>query len=138
MNFQRLLLGIQGYWADRGCVIQQPYDTENPPFPFMYFGNGVLVRESHAQLLGAWFYYEVRQEVGYTVEAGTGGFLCDYVAPSLGGCRHFDWVVFDQIPALADEPLQMAWQFNGVQDYYNPFAVGRGSFVITYAGVTGS
>ena len=28
MNFQRLLLGIQGYWADRGCVIHQPYDIE--------------------------------------------------------------------------------------------------------------
>jgi glycyl-tRNA synthetase alpha chain len=28
MNFQRLLLGIQEFWADRGCVIQQPYDLE--------------------------------------------------------------------------------------------------------------
>jgi len=28
LNFQRLLLAIQGYWSDRGCVIQQPYDME--------------------------------------------------------------------------------------------------------------
>lgn len=119
-------------------IYWQPYDTENPPFPFLYFGNGVLVRESHAQLLGSWFYDEVRPEVGYTLEAATGGYLCDYVEPQLGGCRHFDWVVFDQIPGLTAEPRQMAWQFNGPDDYTNPFAVGPGSFVITYAGRTGS
>ena len=28
MNFQQLLLSIQAYWADRGCVLQQPYDVE--------------------------------------------------------------------------------------------------------------
>jgi glycyl-tRNA synthetase alpha chain len=28
MNFQQLLLSIQNYWADRGCVLQQPYDIE--------------------------------------------------------------------------------------------------------------
>ena len=28
MNFQQLLLGIQGYWADRGCILQQPLDLE--------------------------------------------------------------------------------------------------------------
>jgi glycyl-tRNA synthetase alpha chain len=28
MNLQRLLLGIQTYWADKGCVLQQPYDLE--------------------------------------------------------------------------------------------------------------
>ena len=28
MNFQSLLLGIQQFWAERGCVIQQPYDLE--------------------------------------------------------------------------------------------------------------
>ena len=28
MNFQQLLLGIQNYWAERGCLIQQPYDLE--------------------------------------------------------------------------------------------------------------
>jgi glycyl-tRNA synthetase alpha chain len=28
VNFQELLLGIQGFWADRGCVLQQPYDLE--------------------------------------------------------------------------------------------------------------
>jgi len=28
VNFQQLLLGIQGYWADRGCILQQPLDLE--------------------------------------------------------------------------------------------------------------
>jgi len=28
MNFQQLLLGIQGFWAERGCVLQQPLDLE--------------------------------------------------------------------------------------------------------------
>ena len=28
MNFQQLLLGIQQYWGEQGCVLQQPYDLE--------------------------------------------------------------------------------------------------------------
>jgi len=28
MNFQQLLLAIQQYWAERRCVLQQPYDVE--------------------------------------------------------------------------------------------------------------
>ena len=28
MTFQQLLLSIQEYWAEKGCVIQQPYDME--------------------------------------------------------------------------------------------------------------
>ena len=28
MNFQELILTLQRYWADRGCVILQPYDME--------------------------------------------------------------------------------------------------------------
>ncbi|MFH0925953.1 MAG: glycine--tRNA ligase subunit alpha [bacterium] len=28
MNFQDLILTLQGYWATKGCLIQQPYDTE--------------------------------------------------------------------------------------------------------------
>ena len=28
MNFQQLLMAIQQYWAERGCVLQQPYDVE--------------------------------------------------------------------------------------------------------------
>jgi glycyl-tRNA synthetase alpha chain len=28
VNFQQLLLGIQSYWADRGCILQQPFDLE--------------------------------------------------------------------------------------------------------------
>lgn len=26
MNFQQLILGLQQYWADQGCVLMQPYD----------------------------------------------------------------------------------------------------------------
>ena len=28
MNFQQLLLAIQNFWVERGCVLQQPYDME--------------------------------------------------------------------------------------------------------------
>jgi glycyl-tRNA synthetase alpha chain len=28
VNFQELILALQNYWADHGCIIQQPYDTE--------------------------------------------------------------------------------------------------------------
>ena len=28
MNFQELILRLQQYWADQGCVLQQPYDLE--------------------------------------------------------------------------------------------------------------
>lgn len=28
MTFQDLILSLQGYWAQQGCIIQQPYDTE--------------------------------------------------------------------------------------------------------------
>ena len=28
MNFQDLILALQGYWAERGCVLLQPYDME--------------------------------------------------------------------------------------------------------------
>jgi glycyl-tRNA synthetase alpha chain len=44
MNFQRLLLGIQGYWADRGCVLQQPYDLE--------VGAGTMHPDTFLRVLG--------------------------------------------------------------------------------------
>ena len=28
MNFQQLILTLQQFWAERGCVLQQPYDVE--------------------------------------------------------------------------------------------------------------
>ena len=28
MSFQELILALQNYWANHGCIIQQPYDTE--------------------------------------------------------------------------------------------------------------
>ena len=28
MTFQKLILALQNFWADRGCIIQQPYDIE--------------------------------------------------------------------------------------------------------------
>jgi len=28
MNFQEVILGLSGFWAEQGCVIQQPYDVE--------------------------------------------------------------------------------------------------------------
>ena len=28
MNFQQLILTLQEYWGERGCIIWQPYDIE--------------------------------------------------------------------------------------------------------------
>ena len=28
MTFQEIILNLQQYWADEGCVIMQPYDIE--------------------------------------------------------------------------------------------------------------
>lgn len=28
LNFQKLIFNLQKYWADQGCIIQQPYDIE--------------------------------------------------------------------------------------------------------------
>ena len=28
MTFQELIMALQNYWANQGCIIQQPYDTE--------------------------------------------------------------------------------------------------------------
>src|SRR5256885_10886272 len=28
VNYQEMIAALQGYWADRGCVIMQPYHTE--------------------------------------------------------------------------------------------------------------
>lgn len=28
MTFQQIILTLQNYWADRGCVVLQPYDME--------------------------------------------------------------------------------------------------------------
>lgn len=28
VTFQELIMALQHYWADHGCIIQQPYDTE--------------------------------------------------------------------------------------------------------------
>ncbi|MCD6295122.1 MAG: glycine--tRNA ligase subunit alpha, partial [Deltaproteobacteria bacterium] len=28
MNFQELIMALQQYWAEYGCIIQQPYDLE--------------------------------------------------------------------------------------------------------------
>jgi glycyl-tRNA synthetase alpha chain len=44
MNFQRLLLGIQHYWGDRGCVLQQPYDLE--------VGAGTMAPDTFFRVLG--------------------------------------------------------------------------------------
>jgi len=28
VNYQEMLAALQGYWADQGCVVMQPYHTE--------------------------------------------------------------------------------------------------------------
>ena len=44
MNFQQLLQGIQRYWGERGCVLQQPYDLE--------VGAGTMAPDTFFRVLG--------------------------------------------------------------------------------------
>ena len=44
MNFQELLLGIQGFWGARGCVLQQPFDLE--------VGAGTMAPDTFFRVLG--------------------------------------------------------------------------------------
>jgi glycyl-tRNA synthetase alpha chain len=44
LTFQELLLRLQRFWAERGCVLQQPYDTE--------VGAGTMAPETFLRVLG--------------------------------------------------------------------------------------
>src|SRR5437016_1226639 len=43
-TFQELILKLQSFWADRGCVLQQPYDVE--------VGAGTMAPETFLRVLG--------------------------------------------------------------------------------------
>ena len=43
-SFQEIILTLKQYWADRGCVIQEPYDTE--------VGAGTMCPETFLRVLG--------------------------------------------------------------------------------------
>ncbi len=44
ITFQELILRLQGFWAERGCVLQQPYDLE--------VGAGTMSPETFLRVLG--------------------------------------------------------------------------------------
>jgi tetrameric-type glycyl-tRNA synthetase alpha subunit len=44
LSFQELILRLQGFWAERGCVLQQPYDVE--------VGAGTMAPETFLRVLG--------------------------------------------------------------------------------------
>ena len=44
LTFQELLFRLQGFWADRGCVLQQPYDVE--------VGAGTMAPETFLRVQG--------------------------------------------------------------------------------------
>ncbi len=44
ITFQELILRLQNFWAERGCVLQQPYDTE--------VGAGTMSPETFLRVLG--------------------------------------------------------------------------------------
>src|SRR5713226_7184182 len=43
-TFQELILRLQAFWAERGCVLQQPYDVE--------VGAGTMAPETFLRVLG--------------------------------------------------------------------------------------
>ena len=44
LSFQDLLFRLQGFWAERGCILQQPYDVE--------VGAGTMAPETFLRVLG--------------------------------------------------------------------------------------
>ena len=44
MTFQDLIFSLQKFWADQGCIIQQPYDIE--------VGAGTMHPETFLRVLG--------------------------------------------------------------------------------------
>src|ERR1700685_3357544 len=44
LRFQELILRLQIFWAERGCVLQQPYDVE--------VGAGTMAPETFLRVLG--------------------------------------------------------------------------------------
>ena len=47
-TFQEIILGLEKFWADRGCVVQQPYDLE--------VGAGTSAPETFLRVLGPQLY----------------------------------------------------------------------------------
>src|ERR1035437_7120879 len=47
-SFQQIILTLKQYWADRGCIIQEPYDTE--------VGAGTMCPETFLRVLGPELY----------------------------------------------------------------------------------
>ena len=43
-SFQQIILTLKQYWAERGCIIQEPYDTE--------VGAGTMCPETFLRVLG--------------------------------------------------------------------------------------
>jgi len=48
LTFQELILRLQAFWAERGCVLQQPYDVE--------VGAGTMAPETFLRVLGPKLY----------------------------------------------------------------------------------
>src|SRR5438067_49253 len=44
LTFQELILRLQSFWAERGCILQQPYDVE--------VGAGTMAPETFLRVLG--------------------------------------------------------------------------------------
>jgi hypothetical protein len=120
------------YWAPGAA-------QASPPFPFMAL-DWPPVKESHAQLLGSWFGDEIVPGFGHMISGGASGYLCDYTAPWNAGCRDFS-VVFQDFDRRGVQDV-IGWAVNpsspGLYDYTYWYKIGRGAFVVTYAGPTGS
>ena len=97
MTFQDLILTLQNYWASKGCVIHQPYDTEVGagtfhPAVLSWYATTVLdVRGIYLA--------ELRDDTG-----APAGWLRVSISPYLAAPRIYDGV----LPAAIQEPLAIA------------------------------
>ena len=116
-------------------VVWAPYDVSDPPFPYFMDLGGTPVRESHAQLLSAWFDTYDDSVWGHVVTAGTDGYLCDYAGPWNAGCRYFS--VLFQLTTLGPAKATNWSPGDGADGNRFVLEAAKGAFHLTYAGPTG-
>jgi hypothetical protein len=96
--------------------------------------SGLTARESHAQILEAWF-WDGTDSKPYQM-ARVVGTLCDYVTPQKGACDPFA-MVFAKFPGATPAKM-VGFSVTGSTTCCDGawFDVGKGSFVLNYVGPT--
>lgn len=111
------------YWAPG--TMTDPYWPTGLPF---------RARESHGQILRAWFWDDTYPEVGHTRLGRVQGYLCDYVAAQNADCHGFQMAFADIDDTGIPDQVGFGTFDTCCDGQWHD--VGRGSFVLTYVGPT--